>query len=94
MDKRLSANAPQPRSRITLPGYPTLAAAGLCLCLSSGCTPKEAGSPPAPFDGPPEFLVPDIGVPDAGPPPETAPDASDADPAPIELAPPDPAGIP
>lgn len=94
MDKRLSANAPQPRSRITFPGYPTLAAAGLCLCLSSGCTPKEAGSPPAPFDGPREFLDPDTRVFDAGPPPETAPDASDTDLDPSEPTPPDPTGIP
>jgi len=38
MAKRLSANAPQPRSRITFPGYPTLAAASLYLCLSGGCS--------------------------------------------------------
>jgi hypothetical protein len=38
MTKRLSANAPKPRSRISFPGYPTLAAASLYLCLSSGCS--------------------------------------------------------
>ena len=38
MGKRLSANAPKPRSRFPFPGYPTVAAAGLYLCLSGGCS--------------------------------------------------------
>ena len=38
MAKRLSANAPKPRSRFPFPGYPTVAAAGLYLCLSGGCS--------------------------------------------------------
>jgi len=37
MAKRLSANPPKPRSRFPFPGYPTVAAAGLYLCLSGGC---------------------------------------------------------
>ncbi|HJX67083.1 MAG TPA: hypothetical protein VJ860_24395 [Polyangia bacterium] len=39
MGKRLSANAPKPRTRFPFPGYPTVAAAGLYLCLSGGCSP-------------------------------------------------------
>ena len=42
MGKRLSANAPKPRSRFPFPGYPTVAAAGLYLCLSGGCS-REPG---------------------------------------------------
>jgi hypothetical protein len=38
MGKRLSANAPKPRTRFPFPGYPTVAAAGLYLCLSGGCS--------------------------------------------------------
>jgi len=37
MAKRLSANAAQPRPHFPFPGYPTVAAAGLYLCLSGGC---------------------------------------------------------
>jgi hypothetical protein len=39
MGKRLSSNAPKPRTRFPFPGYPTVAAAGLYLCLSGGCSP-------------------------------------------------------
>jgi len=39
MGKLLSSNAPKPRTRFPFPGYPTVAAAGLYLCLSAGCTP-------------------------------------------------------
>ena len=46
MAKRLSAHAPQPRSRITFPGYPTLAAASLYLCLSGGCSSDPGSSDP------------------------------------------------
>ena len=38
MGKRLSSNAPKPRTRFPFPGYPTVAAAGLYLCLSGGCS--------------------------------------------------------
>jgi|GEM_PF-4085570 hypothetical protein len=38
MGKHLSSNAPKPRSRFPFPGYPTVAAAGLYLCLSGGCS--------------------------------------------------------
>ena len=50
MRKRLSLKPAKPRSWISLPGYPTLAAAGLSLCLSgggAGCS-EPAGSLPAP----------------------------------------------
>jgi hypothetical protein len=46
MGKRLSANAPKPRSRFPFPGYPTVAAAGLYLCLSPGCTPQSGVTDP------------------------------------------------
>jgi hypothetical protein len=52
MLKRLASKPAQPRSWISLPGYPTLAAAGLSLCLAgggAGCISEPAGSPPAPF---------------------------------------------
>ena len=38
MAKRLSASAPKPRPHFPFPGYPTVAAAGLYLCLSGGCS--------------------------------------------------------
>ena len=52
MRKRLASKPAQPRSWISLPGYPTLAAAGLSLCLSggvAGCMSEPTGSPPAPY---------------------------------------------
>jgi hypothetical protein len=85
MGKRLSANAPKPRSRFPFPGYPTVAAAGLYLCLSPGCTPQsgvtEPGSQTATETSttvqpggtapiPYPFEPPSAGVPDASPPNE------------------------
>lgn len=78
MGKRLSSNAPRPRSFFPLPGYPTLAAAGLYLCLSSGCADNPqsnlAGDLAPPFedagvaaaDGQPEVTPPEIMPPPSG----------------------------
>jgi hypothetical protein len=38
LSKRLSASGPKPRPHFAFPGYPTVAAAGLYLCLSGGCS--------------------------------------------------------
>lgn len=57
MRKRLASKPAKPRSQISLPGYPTLAAAGLSLCLSGGVAgcmftdAEPAGSAPAPYQG-------------------------------------------
>ena len=61
MDKRPSVTPARPRSRMSFPGYPTLAAAGLYLCLSAGCgsgtsepeSPPVGGSAPTTFDARP-----------------------------------------
>ena len=51
MGHPFSANPPKPRSWISLPGYPTLAAAGFFLCVSPGCgsddSTKLGGGAPA-----------------------------------------------
>ena len=47
MGKRLSANAPKPRSHFPFPGYPTVAAASLYLCLSGGCSRVPGPKDPA-----------------------------------------------
>jgi hypothetical protein len=51
MGKRLSANAPKPRTRFPFPGYPTVAAAGLYLCLSGGCSGAPGLTNPANVGG-------------------------------------------
>jgi len=58
MRNRLSNNPAKPRFGISLPGYPTLAAASFYLCLSSGCGsgtstndfPPNNGTAPPTFD--------------------------------------------
>jgi len=74
MRKRLASKPANPRSQISLPGYPTLAAAGLSLCLSgsvASCMFSDigpAGSPPSPYrvdalpDSPPPPSAPDADV--------------------------------
>lgn len=74
MGKRPSSNVfspPQPRSVLPLPGYPSLAAAGLYLCLSGGCADNPqsnlAGDLAPPFadagtsaaDGPADVTPPE-----------------------------------
>ena len=83
MTKRLSANAPKPRTRFPFPGYPTVAAAGLYLCLSSGCAPQSGVTSPGSNTGtetttdiqntgaapiPYPPETPPTGIPDASPP--------------------------
>jgi hypothetical protein len=103
MAKRLSASPPKPRSRFPFPGYPTVAAAGLYLCLSPGCAPRTGVTDPGSATGtetttdvqttgagpnPYPPEPPSMGLPDASPPPN----ATEAGPAP---SPPKPsAGIP
>jgi len=109
MSKRLSASGPQPRPHFAFPGYPTLAAAGLYLCLSGGCSGGNAtGTAMAPYDSnpPPPPPIPDAAVPDVVPPtpdaaaPDVLPPAPDgddggsADHEDATIPLPDPTGIP
>ena len=85
MRKPLSSKPAKPKTWISLPGYPTLAAAGLSLCLSSagaGCS-EPAGTIEAPYKGdaardvlPSRTPDPAGGIsPPFQPDPESAPDA-------------------
>jgi len=91
MRKRLSSKPAKPRAWIALPGYPTLAAAGLSLCLSgTGCS-DPAGTIESPYQGdaardalpngtpaPAGFIAPPF-QPDAGLAPDVLPPTSAAD---------------
>jgi hypothetical protein len=57
MERRLAQQPARPRTRGSLPAYPTLAAAGLAFCLT-GCAP--AGTVAAPFERDAASIQPEV----------------------------------